>query len=131
MANDHYCTSTNVNQIYGTTNVQMWADLDDDGNTTNIAARITTFIGMVAADMDAKFRRTHYEIPIVAQDGTVPSEVRYLCARLVGPAMYEARGVQDYDPETGKLVNRLAFAKETAEAYLEEIATQKRKLDAK
>lgn len=131
MPNDHYCTIENVYQVYGSTNVNMWADMDADGDPAKIAARINLMISLVAADMDTKFRLAHYEVPVVASNGEVPLEVRYLCARLVGPYLYEARGVQDYDPQTGRPIHRLAYAKESAEKYLEEVAIQKRKLDVR
>ncbi len=125
-----YSVRSNVESVYGVDNVSKWADLDNDENAGSITARITRAI-VVADDMiDNVLRVAHYTIPIANAAGTTPVTIVELSAVMAGLWLYEARGSQDFDPNTGVPHHRLAWRERWAKETLREIETQQFKLDA-
>jgi hypothetical protein len=131
MPNDRYCNRTNVESCYGVVNVNKWADLDKDANVTTISSRVTVAIQATAAQLDDKARVAHYAIPITATDGTVPTSVRYINARLAGVWLWESSGSANYDKD-GRPIHQLQAAKDSTDQEINEIfVTQRRSLDAR
>ena len=125
-----YCIRTSIEAIFGAINVAAWADLDDDQDDVKIDARITEAICYTADDIDNELRNGPYVLPLVTSAGVVPRTVTGLNAKLAGIWLYESRGVEDFDPDTGVPAHRLTFAKTEAQTKLRRIATRDLKIDA-
>lgn len=131
-----YCNRTDVEQVCGVVNVEKWADLDDDDNSTNIASRITLAITLQYERMNDLLRaESKYTVPLVSTVDVIPVTYpyapRFINATLAGVWLYEAKGVIDVDPRTGEAVHALQYLKKTAELELEEIVKGRRQIDAK
>jgi hypothetical protein len=126
-----YCTTADINQVFGPTNVTKWADLDNDADAAKIASRITAAIAYASEAIDDVLRCTSYAIPVVNASDTTPITIKDLAAKLAGIWLYEARGYPDVDRESGQPVHRYAWMKKDCEQTLEEIRTGRRKLDVR
>lgn len=125
-----YCEKRDVEQVYGAKNVAIWADLDNDGDADKIDERIERVIEFVSADIDSRFRRSMYALPLATAEDTVPAVIINVAATLCGVALYEARGVTDFNPETGQAVHKLNWNKKHAEDVIQSILTNSRVIDA-
>ena len=115
-----YCERTDIENCYGATNVKTWSDLDNDGDATKIAARITAVIASVSSFVDGKMRRSKYSLPLL-ENGATPPVIVTIAAKLCGVELYEGRGIQDFNPDTGGVVHKLVWNKKEAERLLEQI----------
>jgi phage gp36-like protein len=126
-----YATKSNLEQVFGSTNVEKWADLDNDGDETNIAARIAAALDWADNEIDSLLRESRYDVPITPLTGSAtPPVIRDVAASLAGVWLYEARGVQDYNPDTGAAVHRLEWHRRRAHDTLSDIVRGKRRIDA-
>jgi len=125
-----YCTQDDVEQIYGAANVAKWADLDNLGNVVTIAARIAAAIAWACNEIDSRFRKFIYDLPLANAEGDTPLEVTNIAATLVGVWLYENRGIQDFNPDTGASVHKLEWNRRRAERTMREILSSTRTLDA-
>jgi hypothetical protein len=125
-----YSVRADIENTFGAANVSKWADLDNTGDETIIAARIAWAIASADGEIDDKLRGKAYVVPIVGMSGTTPRGIIDLSARYAGVLLYESRGIQEYDPNTGAPAHRLAWHRDNVERILYEIVTGKRKLDA-
>ena len=123
-----YCDTDDIDQIFGTTNVTRWADLDCDANATKIANRKTQAIVVACEEIDDYLRNTPYRIPAQTAAAATPASIAELAATLAGIWLYEARGAQDF--QEGKPYHRYAFKRTWARRVLAEIADGTRKIDA-
>lgn len=121
-----YCTRADIEQFYGRENVQKWAELDGDKNSTNIATRISDAISHASNDIDDGLRGGPYTVPFA---DTIPLTILDLARRLAGVRLYESRGIQDFEAETGSPVHRLAWHASYVRKMLAEIKSGKRRLD--
>lgn len=119
-----YCARSDVEGIFGTDNVTKWADVDEDENAATITARITTAIGVATNDVDVRLRGGPYTIPF----SEVDLLVRDVTARLAGVWLYESRGIEDFNPQTGQAIHLLSWHRSHAYKTLKEIKTQKLRL---
>lgn len=99
-----YCTRHDIETIYGRSNVEQWADLDNDGIEAQIRDRIDATIAGVTDLIDVELRDL-YELPLSAP---LPSMVVRAAALLAGCRLYEARGSQDINEVTGQPLHRYA-----------------------
>lgn len=90
-----YSERSNIEDIYGVTNVEKWADLDNDGDATKITNRITAAITRADDELDNRLRESRYVVPFT----TVPSAIEYLSALYAGIWLYSNRGVTDYNAD--------------------------------
>lgn len=120
-----YCTRSDVEGVFGTGNVTKWADVEEDGDAATIAARITTGIGVATNDVDVRLRGGPYTIPF----SEVDLLVRDITARLVGVWLYENRGIEDFNPETGQAIHLLSWHRSHAYKTLKEIKSRMVRLD--
>jgi len=118
-----YCTKSNIEDVFGIQNVIAWSNLD---NTTLTADtdRIARAIAVASERIDDVARVLNYAIPLLTASDATPVTVTDLAATLAGIWLYEARGSQDYNPETGDVVHRLEFKRQRAERTLEELRGQ-------
>src|SRR5690606_18957364 len=91
-----YCDDDDLDVIFGKTNVDRWADLDNDVDTTRIARRRLWARNLASATLDDRLRAGPYELPF---SDPVPAVVVDLSARLAGLLLYDSRGSQDVDSE--------------------------------
>ena len=125
-----YCTRSDIEDMYGAKNVAKYADLDNDADTTAIAARIARAIEAVGAEIDDVMRCCAYRLPLETESGTTPTSIKYLAASMAGIWLYEARGGEEYDPRSGQPVHRYEHRKTSNCSTLEEIRAGQRRLDA-
>lgn len=127
-----YCVRSDVERLYGMTNVSKWADLDNDQDAAKITARITAMITSADEEIDSRLRGGRYEVPIIGMGdtGSVPRTILDLSALKAGLLLYEDRGATDYDPNTGQPAHRYAFQAKTFERVIRDITIGRRLLDA-
>lgn len=128
MAN--YCTKTNIQQIFGTANVEAWATMASADTTEIKNARIDYACAVATETMNDVARVTPYAVPLQNASGNVPASVVYRTAQLAGVVLYEARGVDDVDPRSGQPRHRLQFIREDVQRWMEQFRTGQLKIDA-
>ena len=119
-----YCTRQDIEDIFGADNVSKWADIQNNGNGDHIAGRIGQAILWTTAEVNDRLREGPVELPIV----TVPRTIVDLAAHFAGVWLYESRGVEDFDPDTGAAQHKLQFHRKHVEKTLSEIRAGKRRL---
>jgi hypothetical protein len=125
-----YCDRDDIEDVFGVGNVAKWADLDNDEDSTKIAARIARAVTAAMADVDSRMLGGPYTVPLAKADASIPTLVTDVCARLAGVWLYENHGVQDYDAEKRTAKHRLSFHKDEAHAVLDELRASRRRIDA-
>ena len=125
-----YCTEDDLYAIFGNHNITKWADLDNTGTAETIEARIERAIQHAGAEVDSRLRRSIYIIPLTNSSGTVPEDIIDVVATLAGVYLYENRGIDDYDPDTGRVIHRLIHSKKRAEGIIRAIQAGQRHIDA-
>lgn len=118
-----YSVANDLYQRFGTKNVRLWADLDNDQVTADIDERIEWAIGQADAQINSILgEKGRYMVPIVLLDSTdTPNILTEISAALAGVRLYEARGIADFDPNTGQPIHRLIWHKRFAEDSLKKI----------
>jgi len=122
-----YCSESDINQVYGGDNVQKWADLNNNEDADEITARINRAITVATNGINDILRGGRYALPIT--DTTAAVALIDLCATLAGVWLYESRGVEDFDPETGRAVHKLVYMRDRATKKLEAIRANRIQLD--
>ena len=123
-----YCSRSDVEDVFGPDNVKKWADLNNNGDETEINDRITRAITVVTNTFNDFWRGGPYELPIT-ESGAAASIVHH-AACLAGVLLYEWRGIEDFDEETGKPVHKLAYFRKEAEKFMQAVKTGRLRLDA-
>ncbi len=124
MSNE-YCEDSDIDDLFGTVNVTKWSDIDNDGNAVTIAARKARAIDVASNDIDDQLRQSPYLIPIVQPDGTTPTAIVDIAAKLAGSWLYSGRGTEDAQGN-----NRLTSVTGEAHLALANIRTGKTRIDA-
>ena len=125
-----YSTEDDLNAIFGPDNIQAWADLDNDDDADKIDARITAAIAVADAQIDDFLRGSHYTVPIANDAGSTPTSITDLSARYAGVWLYESRGVENFDENTGRPLHLLAWHRSHVYRALREIREGVRRIDA-
>ena len=112
-----YCQRSDIEDIFGVTNVAQWADLDNDEKAAKITARIARAIAVADAEVDSRLRGSPLTVPVVDSAGDTPVLITDVAARLAGVWLYENRGVQDA-PEDSNGEHRLSGHRRRAEKQL-------------
>lgn len=117
-----YCTTTELNQLAGTANVQTWADYNKDGNTT---ANITAAIERADNEINDLLRDGPYAIPF----SSVPTTIKWMSARIALYYLYSRRGFHDVTKKdsTG---NQLKADYDMSIEELRQISNGRRRIDA-
>lgn len=129
-----YSTKSDIEKIFGASNISTaggWADMDNDGNATTIANRITQAISEADEIIDSRLMTTPYRLPLVTPSGTTlvtPTLITLVAAALAGVWLYDARGAIDVGSEG--VPHALSYWKNWAYGVLEEIAAGNRRLNA-
>lgn len=120
-----YAARTNVEAVFGVDSVSKWADLENEGVEADIAARIASALSYAEDEVNGRLRGGPYSIPL---GEPVESSIVDITAKLAGVWLYESRGVQDIDPETGRPLHKLVWHKKDAEQKMSDILSGKRRL---
>lgn len=123
-----YCTQAQIEDVFGIENVKQWSDLDNSLVTDT--ARIARAIAVVSERIDDVVRITNYKIPLADEDAAISASISDLAATLAGIWLYEARGSQDFNPQTGEVAHRLEFKRQRVEQMLSDIRDQRIRLNA-
>ena len=97
-----YINSADLVAIFGAsriTDTDGWADLDNDGDSTKITARITESISYAEEYIESYLRGSRITVPISATG----SILKTIIATIAGEWLYKCRGFQDGDPERSKV----------------------------
>lgn len=108
-----YCTQADIETTFGQFNVSKWADRDNDGDGTKIAARIARALEVGASKVDDALRGGRYALPF---SDPVPIVIREAAAKLAGVWLYEGRGLEDNGD--GQPLHRLSAVRRDAEKDL-------------
>lgn len=113
-----YCTQSDIETIFGVTEIRTWADLENNGIVSLIIARIAASIVWAQDEVDDRLRRGPHEIPFTEPP---PGKITSICAALAGVWLYKSRGVMDYNPDTGAAMHRHHWTEKDAYKSLREI----------
>lgn len=84
-------TRTDLDNLFGSVNIDKWADLNNNESSPEIAARVAWAVALAAAQVEAKFRISTYAYSEVASDLLVINAE----AIKAGLLLYANRGVSD------------------------------------
>ena len=87
-----YCVEADITKIFGASNVEKWADLDNTGVDATIDARWAAAIAAAGDEIDSWLRNTQYTIPLADEDAATPSIITSLAAEFAGVWLYEHAG---------------------------------------
>jgi len=123
----NYCTAERVRLIFGSQNVDRWADLDNSGIRNDIDARIANAISVASAEVDSVLSGSPMAQPL-SVGGEVPLLIQEVCATLAGLHLYEARGVQGITTQDGQPVHPYIFKRVWAMKVLDELRSGRRRI---
>lgn len=118
---DAYAQRQDVEMIFGSQNVEKWADLDNREDQYHIAQRISWALELAKAKIDDTLRDGPYEIPFSAP---YPTTIKDVNARWAGVLLYDSRGIQDTD-EDGKVNDNLKVHRVYVEDFLKKVLAGK------
>ena len=118
-----YASRSDLELVYGKSNIEKWADIDNDGDPVAIDARITWALEEADDRVDNRMLEGPYVIPF----NPVPRSVVNIAARLAGYYLYESRGMTDPD-DTAK--NQVKPLRGYAEQQLDDMLSNRIRLDA-
>jgi phage gp36-like protein len=124
-----YATTTGIDAKFGSVNVTTWADLNNNANAGEIAARKAAAIVYADAEVDARLRDTHYRRPLATSAGATPAAIADVANALAGCWLKDPRGQETFD-EHGSPVDSLSYHRTKAYQTLAEIRSGVVRLDA-
>lgn len=98
-----YCVRSDLENIFGATNIAKWADINNDGDVQTIDARINWAMMVTYHYMNSKLEGCIYRIPF---SGQYPI-ITYCNAGLAAVKLYESRGITNYNEASGKPEHQL------------------------
>lgn len=88
----YYSEQGDIEAIYGSANVNKWADINNNGDSAEITARINWSNKVAYYHINQKLLNGPYAIPFTA---VFPVMIVDLSARYAGFRLYESRGIDD------------------------------------
>lgn len=119
---DSYARRYDIERVFGGNNVAKWADVDNREDVYHIQDRITWALEQAKARMDDRLRAGPYEVP---WSTPYPLTLIDCCARLAGILLYDSRGAQDIDQETGQAIDNLQVHRRYVDQYLRDVLASK------
>lgn len=104
-----YSVRTDSEDIFGPANLSKWADLQNDDDADEIAARIAWAIQEAYEQINARLYQCKYTVPFEA---TYDPIIVTLSARLVGVLLYDNRKLID-SPEVDQMQNHRRMVEDT------------------
>jgi len=86
-----------------------------------VAVRVLKALKVTAGRIDDHLRSSVYAVPLTATGEEMSETVINLNATMAGVWLYEKRGIEDMDPDTGIPIHRLSWHKKEARRVLKEI----------
>jgi len=120
-----YAVRADVEKMYGKLNVERWADLDSNKFVADIDARIVAVITQARNWIDARLTLGPYDVSTFTSSEPI---LNRLNSMLAGVFLYENRGINDFDPESGRVVHRLGWQRKEVGKIVNEILAGKIKL---
>ena len=109
-----YCTQQDINVIFGSLNIERWADLEGKGATANagmIAARVTNAIDLASSEIEDILRSRRYKFPL-----TPSKTLTDIVAKMAGIHLHDGRGIID-----GAQVDQVSVIRAEVKLKLEQI----------
>ena len=117
----YYANRSDIELLYGTSNVTKWADVDNNGVLDDITNRICWALQNATADIDSRLLGGPYKIKFATP---YPIIIITLCARLAGIMLYDSRGITDFSEE-GLPKHQLFYHKEMVNTTMNGILSRK------
>jgi hypothetical protein len=95
-----YAARSDVENLFGATNVQKWSDVDNQGNVSTVANRVNWSLSLASTKLDDLLRGGPYAVPFTAP---FPLSLTDSCARLAGVLLYDSRGIRDMDVDNNPI----------------------------
>ncbi len=112
---DHlYASSYDIDVIFGNSNVQKWADVNNDQVDIDIQRRIGWALCLATSSLDDRLRSGPYPVPFT---DPYANQLIDACARLAGVLLYESRGIVDTTAE-GEPVHQLAPHRKMVQQFI-------------
>jgi len=124
-----YATTAGIDAKFGSTNITTWADLNNNANGSEIAARKAAAIAAADAEVDSHLRDTHYRKPLVTAAAATPAVIADIANALAGCWLKDARGQDTFD-EKDAPVDSLSWHRAKAYKTLNQIKAGEIRLDA-
>ena len=109
-----YCTRQDIEVIFGSLNIERWADLEGKGPTANaamIAARIVNAIDLASSEIEDILRSRRYKFPLTAS-----KTLTDIVAKMAGIHLHDGRGIID-----GDFVDKVSVIRAEVKLKLEQI----------
>ena len=90
----NYATKTDIENQFGTDNVIIWANLDNNDSSTADATRVAESIAWAQNYINDRFRGGPYSIPLTDTGAATPTIVTTWAAKLAGIWLFNSRGQQ-------------------------------------
>ena len=121
-----YCTRDQLEIQFGSLNVSKWADLSNNCNAAEIAAKITDAIETASEWINDRLRDKGYTVPI---SQPYPQTIMHICRLRAGYELYAARGIEDFTGEGFDSTNKMMSARNEAINLLNQILSGRAKLN--
>lgn len=111
-----WTSRSEIEKLFGVTNVSKWADLDNTQDADAIAAQIQWVVDHATDEARVELTDSLYNV----QSGAVPPlSLRLATTRLAGVMLYESRGVVDTEDEEGR--HRLRYHDKKAKEFFSRV----------
>jgi phage gp36-like protein len=92
-----YSARADLDTVFGSDNIDEWADLNNNDDAGEITAAVTNAIAVADAYINGRLRGTHYTLDLADASGSTPALVTRLSATLAGITVHDWRGIEDGD----------------------------------
>jgi hypothetical protein len=105
-----YCSLVKMEYLYGYDNLRKWTRFGED-NESVVNARLGNFMEQTDQFIDDTLRNGVVVVPFadVEDNPSTPNTIQTLANTWAGVLAYEARGTDDFDPETGGVQHKMQF----------------------
>lgn len=120
-----YSDRAGLELVFGKSNVEKWADVNNDENAADVDARVTWALEQGYEYVNDRLRDGPYAIPFTLP---APATIKLLNERFAGVLLYESRGVTDVDGQ-GKPMHALAYHRDWVEKTIAQIFARQLRLN--
>jgi hypothetical protein len=118
---DAYSSDADIDNAYGADSVTVWADLNSNGDATEIAARKAWARGVAYRWINSKLRGASLTAPATAGNFSEYALLADVEAERAGAILYQSRGVNDRQQASGDTDGVMQAHFEHAEAELDRL----------
>lgn len=105
---------------FGLTNIEQWADLENEGSEENIAGRISWAIAEAQSDAELLLYTSPVDVDAQRSALSSNSMLRRAVTIMAAVKLYESRGIVDYEPD-GDGKHRLSQADKSAKTFFKKV----------